>query len=290
MIDRGSGSYQDVVAPKKTGLSSLLDKAKMFLQDAVQQQRTQNLAKRESYEDAPMLKRKVEQEQQEQQEQQELSIYDRLNTPVSKEQGEKITDDSIAKTMELVNSLSNLSGIPYGKLPSIIKHTALKESKYGSDPLTYDYREIVPGEPEKGTVGHGGIGQVTYKRTRQLLTGDNRARDVKELVEKFEEQTGQNVNDIVADKESMDAFLEVPFNGIFLSTLQYVDALGNEPLAREALRKGAIDNSTFRKVFYAGQTDRSVVKEAIRKLDEIASRYQGGMVSRDPYKRQPRFI
>lgn len=30
MIDRGSGSYQDVVAPKKTGLSSLLDKAKGF--------------------------------------------------------------------------------------------------------------------------------------------------------------------------------------------------------------------------------------------------------------------
>ena len=30
MIDRGSGSYQDVVAPKKTGLSSLLDKANLI--------------------------------------------------------------------------------------------------------------------------------------------------------------------------------------------------------------------------------------------------------------------
>ena len=261
----------------------------MFLQDAVQQQRTQNLAKRESYEDVPMLKRK--------QEQQELSIYDRLNTPVSKEQGEKITDDSIAKTMELVNSISNLSGIAYNKLPSIIKHTALKESKYGSDPLTYTKRDIVKGEPEKGTVGHGGIGQVTYERTKDLLTWDPnkykedpRARDVKELVKKFEEQTGQNINDIVADKESMKEFLEVPFNSIFLSTLQYVDALGNEKIAREALRKGAIDDSTFRKVFYAGQTDRSVVKEALRNLDEIASRYQGGRIEKDPYKRQPRFI
>ena len=276
-----TNTYQPV---KKTGLSSLFDKAKGFLQEAVQQQRTQNLAKRESYEDAPMLKRKVEQEPQ------ELSIYNRVNTPVSKEQGEKITDNCIAKTMELVNSISNLSKIPYRKLPSIIKHTALKESKYGSDPLTYTKRDIVKGEPKKGTVGHGGIGLVTYKRTKQLLTGDNRARDVKELVKKFKEQTGQNVNDIVADKESMKAFLEVPFNSIFLSTLQYVDALGNEKLARDALRKGAIDDSTFRKVFYAGKTDRSVVKEAIRKLDEIASRYQGGMVSTDPYKRQPRFI
>ena len=56
MIDRGSGSYQDVVAPKKTGLSSLLDKAKGFLQEAVQQQRTKSLAERELYEDAPIVK------------------------------------------------------------------------------------------------------------------------------------------------------------------------------------------------------------------------------------------
>ena len=61
MKDRGSGSYQDVftVAPKKTGLDSLLDKAKGFLREAVQQQRIKSLAKRETYEDAPIVKPKI---------------------------------------------------------------------------------------------------------------------------------------------------------------------------------------------------------------------------------------
>ena len=269
------------------GLSSLLSRAKSFIQDAVQQQRDVTKAKR------AQTRQERKQEQQEPQEPQELSIYNRLNTPVSKEQGERLTNESIAKSMELVNSLDNKSGIAYGKLPSIIKHTAMEESGYGTNPLTYEKREITytdnQGVERTGTVGHGGIGQVTYGRTKQLLTGDERARDVKELVKKFEEQTGQKVSDIVKDKESMDAFLEVPFNSIFLSTLQYVDALGNEKLAREALRKGVPD-SVLRDVFYSGRTSRKALEEQLNKIKEVASKNQGGMVEKDPYKRQPRFI
>ena len=269
------------------GLSSLLSRAKSFIQDAVQQQRDVTKAKR------AQTRQERKQEQQEPQEPQELSIYNRLNTPVSEEQGERLTNESIAKSMELVNSLDNKSGIAYGKLPSIIKHTAMEESGYGTNPLTYEKREITytdnQGVERTGTVGHGGIGQVTYGRTKQLLTGDERARDVKELVKKFEEQTGQKVSDIVKDKESMDAFLEVPFNSIFLSTLQYVDALGNEKLAREALRKGVPD-SVLRDVFYSGRTSRKALEEQLNKIKEVASKNQGGMVERDPYKRQPRFI
>ena len=269
------------------GLSSLLSRAKSFIQDAVQQQRDVTKAKR------AQTRQERKQEQQEPQEPQELSIYNRLNTPVSEEQGERLTNESIAKSMELVNSLDNKSGIAYGKLPSIIKHTAMEESGYGTNPLTYEKREITytdnQGVERTGTVGHGGIGQVTYGRTKQLLTGDERARDVKELVKKFEEQTGQKVSDIVKDKESMDAFLEVPFNSIFLSTLQYVDALGNEKLAREALRKGVPD-SVLRDVFYSGRTSRKALEEQLNKIKEVASKNQGGMVDRDPYKRQPRFI
>ena len=263
------------------GLSSLLSRAKSFIQDAVQQQRDVTKEKR------------AQTRQERKQEPQELSIYNRLNTPVSEEQGERLTNESIAKSMELVNSLDNKSGIAYGKLPSIIKHTAMEESGYGTNPLTYEKREITytdnQGVERTGTVGHGGIGQVTYGRTKQLLTGDKRARDVKELVKKFEEQTGQKVSDIVKDKESMDAFLEVPFNSIFLSTLQYVDALGNEKLAREALRKGVPD-SVLRDVFYSGRTSRKALEEQLNKIKEVASKNQGGMVDRDPYKRQPRFI
>ena len=273
------------------GLSSLLGRAKSFIQGAVQQQRDLTKAKR------AQTRQERKQEQQEPQEPQELSIYNRLNTPVSKEQGERLTNESIAKSMELVNSLDNKSGIAYGKLPSIIKHTAMEESGYGTNPLTYEKREITytdnQGVERTGTVGHGGIGQVTYGRTKQLLTGggkkDKRARDVKELVKKFEEQTGQKVSDIVKDKESMDAFLEVPFNSIFLSTLQYIDALGNEPLAREALRKGVPD-SVLRDVFYSGRTSRKALEEQLNKIKEVASKNQGGMVDRAPYKRQPRFI
>ena len=269
------------------GLSSLLSRAKSFIQDAVQQQRDVTKAKR------AQTRQERKQEQQEPQEPQELSIYNRLNTPVSEEQGERLTNESIAKSMELVNSLDNKSGIAYGKLPSIIKHTAMEESGYGTNPLTYEKREITytdnQGVERTGTVGHGGISQVTYGRTKDLLTGDERARDVKELVKKFEEQTGQKVSDIVKDKESMDAFLEVPFNSIFLSTLQYVDALGNEKLAREALRKGVPD-SVLRDVFYSGRTSRKALEEQLNKIKEVASKNQGGMVDRDPYKRQPRFI
>ena len=266
------------------GLSSLLGRAKSFIQGAVQQQRDITKAKRAQTR---------QERKQEQQEPQELSIYNRLNTPVSEEQGERLTNESIAKSMELVNSLKNPSGIAYGKLPSIIKHTAMEESGYGTNPLTYEPRKITytdnQGVEQTGTVGHGGISQVTYGRTKDLLTGDKRARDVKELVKKFEEQTGQKVSDIVKDKESMDAFLEVPFNSIFLSTLQYVDALGNEKLAREALRKGVPD-SVLRDVFYSGRTSRKALEEQLNKIKEVASKNQGGMVSRDPYKRQPRFI
>ena len=269
------------------GLSSLLSRAKSFIQDAVQQQRDVTKEKR------AQTRQERKQEQQEPQEPQELSIYNRLNTPVSEEQGERLTNESIAKSMELVNSLDNKSGIAYGKLPSIIKHTAMEESGYGTNPLTYEKREITytdnQGVERTGTVGHGGIGQVTYGRTKQLLTGDERARDVKELVKKFEEQTGQKVSDIVKDKESMDAFLEVPFNSIFLSTLQYVDALGNEKLAREALRKGVPD-SVLRDVFYSGRTSRKALEEQLKKIKEVESKNQVGMVDRDPYKRQPRFI
>ena len=269
------------------GLSSLLGRAESFIQGAVQQQRDLTKAKR------AQTRQGRKQEQQAPQEPQELSIYNRLNTPVSEEQGERLTNESIAKSMELVNSLDNKSGIAYGKLPSIIKHTAMEESGYGTNPLTYEKREITytdnQGVERTGTVGHGGIGQVTYGRTKQLLTGDERARDVKELVKKFEEQTGQKVSDIVKDKESMDAFLEVPFNSIFLSTLQYVDALGNEKLAREALRKGVPD-SVLRDVFYSGRTSRKALEEQLNKIKEVASKNQGGMVDRDPYKRQPRFI
>ena len=269
------------------GLSSLLGRAKSFIQGAVQQQRDLTKAKR------AQTRQGRKQEQQEPQEPQELSIYNRLNTPVSEEQGERLTNESIAKSMELVNSLKNPSGIAYGKLPSIIKHTAMEESGYGTNPLTYTERDITyidnQGVEKKGTVGHGGISQVTYGRTKDLLTGDKRARDVKELVKKFEEQTGQKVSDIVKDKESMDAFLEVPFNSIFLSTLQYVDALGNEKLAREALRKGVPD-SVLRDVFYSGRTSRKALEEQLNKIKEVASKNQGGMVDRDPYKRQPRFI
>ena len=179
------------------GLSSLLSRAKSFIQGAVQQQRDLTKAKR------AQTRQERKQEQQEPQEPQELSIYNRLNTPVSEEQGERLTNESIAKSMELVNSLDNKSGIAYGKLPSIIKHTAMEESGYGTNPLTYEKREITytdnQGVERTGTVGHGGIGQVTYGRTKQLLTGDERARDVKELVKKFEEQTGQKVSDIVKD-------------------------------------------------------------------------------------------
>ena len=118
-----------------------------------------------------------------------------------------------------VNKVMDILGDTNKSIKPLMMHTALKESKYGDDPDTFNFRKT-----EEGTVGHGGIFQITDKAVKDIVN-DPRSRIKRDL--KLLNQQG--IDPAKAIKEGkLREFLEVPLNSAAMARMHY--KLFNEPL------------------------------------------------------------
>ena len=311
MIDRGSGSYQDVVAPKKTGLSSLLDKAKGFLQEAVQQQRTKSLAERELYEDAPIVK------------------------PQTKDISTKFLDTTTENLLDnflLQNENDSLFRAGDETFSTIFEATGSPES---DEEIGYGH-VIKDEEKEKGisALREDGLPYV-IKYTPTLRLSKRQSKDVarfdakkfkneaKNLFNKKAKEAINRGEEVVIDsfdklpEEMQNLLTDYKYNGATPNKLSTALAIGdyntaiNEGTDRtykdaERTKRYLGRNRNAFETFFVpvlkrqGFTNEEIESKRanLPKPNEtpsefrtrVASRYQGGMVDRDPYKRQPRFI
>ena len=186
----------------------------------------------------------------------------------------------------------------FKKFRELMLHTAEKESKFGTDKYTYKYREIVPGEPEKGTVGHGGIQQVTTNEgfKRNLLI--NPGPTAQKMIKKLKEERGIDLNqfkDDVSDQPNTDIqnFLRTPFGSNFAASIIYINELegvGEKgKAARNFFNNDKYDKEQFRNIFYKGNKKYTDVA-SILKQDKVKKLKSGGMVERNYYDYAPRNI
>ena len=118
-----------------------------------------------------------------------------------------------------VNKVMDILGDTNKSIKPLMMHTAFKESKYGDDPDTFNFRKT-----EEGTVGHGGIFQITDKAVKDIVN-DPRSRIKRDL--KLLNQQG--IDPAKAIKEGkLREFLEVPLNSAAMARMHY--KLFNEPL------------------------------------------------------------
>tara|TARA_R110002012_G_scaffold19429_5_gene70144 strand:+ start:39 stop:848 length:810 start_codon:yes stop_codon:yes gene_type:complete len=268
-----TNTYQPAQPVKKTGLSSLFDKAKGFLQEAVQQQRTQNLAKRSSYQDAPFTNPDI-----------------------------KVTPSQLLA--ERFPKAKNF----------IIKYESIRKS--GKPHLEPYYDEI----GDEWTVGYGRtIGINKAEQKKQGLSN-------KQIKDKYR-MSNKAVAENDIDKQVEQAYNAVKKYEKFLpegmifsdeqieTLIPFFQNTGvkslDETRALENLKKGDLSKFAF-EIFdedvgftKAGPEGKKkkVTGLVNRRKDELkinpgaftlsepkVKKQMGGMVSNDPYKRQPRFI
>ena len=176
------------------------------------------------------------------------------------------------------------------KFKSLLMHGAEKESTYGHDKKTYTFRKT-----KKGTVGHGGIQQVTTSGFKLNLL-DNPSEEAKRMIFELKEKTGIDINKIKNSKtpnSDIQRFLETPFGSNFAASIFYINNLTNPgdsgKAARDLFNSDKYNEEDFRDIFYKGSKKYDEVSK-ILKEDKVKESKTGGMIESDPYKRQPRFI
>jgi len=181
------------------------------------------------------------------------------------------------------------------KLKSLLMYTADKESRFGSDEGTHKKKDI-----KGGTVGHGGIQQVTTKNFRNNLIFKP-GPTAQKMIEQLKKEKGIDVNSFMKTKKGTDLasrkaindFLRTPFGSNFAASIFYLNALDNKGDSGKAARKlfnsDKYNEKDFRDIYYKGSKTWKDVS-SILKDDNIKESKRGGMIESDPYKRQPRFI
>ena len=199
------------------------------------------------------------------------------------------------------NVLDNVSSyIPdtfdKNKLKSLLMHTADKESAFGSNKKTYERRDIEGG----GTVGHGGIQQVTTRGFRNNLIF-NPGKTAQKMIEQLKIDKGIDIKSFLKTSKGTDLksriaindFLRTPFGSNFAASIFYINALenpgGSGKAARDLYNSDKYNEEDFRDIFYKGSKKYDEVSK-ILKDDKVKESKTGGMIESDPYKRQPRFI
>jgi len=183
------------------------------------------------------------------------------------------------------------------KLKSLLMHTADKESTFGSDKTTYrDKPKKVKAEGREGTIGHGGIQQVTTKYGFNLNILKNPGPTAQKMINRLKEERGIDLNKIKTSKQpntDTQNFLKTPFGSNFVAAIIYINALENQgksgKAARDLYNSDKYNEKDFRDIFYKGIKKYDEVSN-ILKDDKIKESKTGGMIEKDPYKRQPRFI
>ena len=181
-------------------------------------------------------------------------------------------------------------GINKNKFKSLLMYGADKESTYGHDAQTYKFRKT-----KQGTVGHGGIQQVTTSGFKLNLL-DNPSEEAKKMILNLKEKTGIHINKIKNSKKpnaDIQRFLETPFGSNFAASIFYINNLTNPGKSGEAARKlfnsDKYNEKDFRDIFYKGSKKYDEVSKVL-KDNKIRELKTGGRVESNPYKRQPRFI
>ncbi len=121
-----------------------------------------------------------------------------------------------------INKVMDILGDTDESIKPLMMHTAFKESKYGNDPNTFNFKRI-----EEGTVGHGGIFQVTDKAVKNIIN-DARPRIKEDL--KLLKKQGIDPAKAIEEGE-LRKFLEVPLNSAAMARMHY--KLFNEPLPKK---------------------------------------------------------
>jgi hypothetical protein len=144
--------------------------------------------------------------------------------------GQAITETAIDKAMELVGDTNPA-------VKSLLRHTAQKESKFGNDPDTFNFRRI-----QGGTVGHGGIMQITDRAFKNIV--NSKKKDIQNIIRTLKDN---NIDFKGAlDDGKVREFLESPINSVLAARLHY--RMNNRPLPS----LGGV--SKYYKDIYAPQT------------------------------------
>ena len=156
-------------------------------------------------------------------------------------------------------------GIDKNKFKSLLMHGADKESTYGHDAQTYTFRKT-----KKGTVGHGGIQQVTTSGFKLNLL-DNPSEEAKKMIFNLKEKTGIDINKIKDSKtpnSDIQRFLETPFGSNFAASIFYINNLTNPGESGEAARKlfnsDKYNEKDFRDIFYKGSKKYDEVSKILK--------------------------
>jgi hypothetical protein len=144
--------------------------------------------------------------------------------------GQAVTDAAINRAIELVGDTNPV-------VKPLLRYTAQKESKFGNDPDTFNFRRI-----KGGTVGHGGIMQVTDRAFKNIVNSDK--KDIKNILSRLKTK-GIDFQK-AANDGNIREFLEVPVNSVLAARLHY--RMNNNPLPKV----GNISN--YYRDIYAPQT------------------------------------
>ena len=129
-----------------------------------------------------------------------------------------------------IDRVSSVLGDTNKIVKPLMLYTVNRESKYGTDPNTFKKRTVKfknkSGNISTGTVGHGGVAQVTSNSFRNIVNKLSNASEKTDAgrVSKKLETAGllsglKRVSE--GNNEGIERFLETPFNSVLLGRLQY---------------------------------------------------------------------
>jgi hypothetical protein len=155
--------------------------------------------------------------------------------------------------------------IDKNKFKGLLMHGADKESAYGHNAQTYTFRKT-----KRGTVGHGGIQQVTTSGFKLNLL-NNPSEEAKKMIFNLKEKTGIDINKIKNSKtpnSDIQRFLETPFGSNFAASIFYINNLTNPGESGKAARKlfnsDKYNEKDFRDIFYKGSKKYDEVSKILK--------------------------
>jgi hypothetical protein len=158
------------------------------------------------------------------------TTYDPIYAP--RTGGKEVVTTAIDKVYDVLGDTNPI-------VKDLMDYTIQKESKYGNDPNTFNKRSVTvtskSGREIQGTVGHGGVGQVTsgaFKNIVDTLKNAKRGSDANKVYEKLNNAGlfGNIERVSKGSNEDIESFLETPFNSVLMARLQY--RINNKPLPK----------------------------------------------------------
>ena len=166
--------------------------------------------------------------------------------------GKDVVFKAIDKVSEIIGDTN-----PVAK--KLLKYTINEESKYGKDPLTFkkrtfDYTDD-GGIERIGTVGHGGVGQVTNRAFKEIVSSLVNAKEKSDAGGVYKKLKSAGLADEIqtiasSGNESIEKYLEIPFNSVLMARLKY--RLINAPLPGDSTD----ELKQYRDKYYLGRKSK----------------------------------